>query len=183
MFATGLRVVTEAEWGAIRGEFDQLGYCCHIPPPAPGVGTEQSRPQAKPEQVELETGSFTLEELEAVLNALPVDITFVDAEDRVRYFNQTSDRVFVRSKAVLGRTVQNCHPQKSVHVVNKILDDFRSHRRDQATFWIRMGEKLVLIRYFPVWGQDGRYLGTLEVTQDIAPWQGIKGEKRLLEGE
>jgi len=183
LFPTALRVIGEAEWGAIRAEFDQLGYCCHTPPPPPAGPAQEPAPTPPKGEIQLETGYFSSEELEAILNTLPVDITFVDADDRVRYFNQAADRIFVRSKAVLGRTVQNCHPQKSVHVVNKILADFRARRRDRAEFWIRMGEKLVLIRYFPVWGKDGRYLGTLEVTQDIAPWQGIQGEKRLLDQE
>ena len=121
------------------------------------------------------------EEIEAILNTLPVDITFVDAEDTVRYFNKAEGRIFVRTKSVIGRKVQMCHPQKSVHIVNKILDSFRSGKKDVAEFWIQMGERLVHIRYFAVRDKDGRYLGTLEVTQDLTDIKKIEGEKRLLD--
>ncbi len=116
----------------------------------------------------------------ALLDRLPVDVTFVDKDDTVRYFNQAADRIFPRAKAVIGRTVQNCHPQKSLDKVQAILDGFRSGTLDKADFWIPMGEKLVLIRYFAVRDGAGDYLGCLEVTQDIAPIKAIEGEKRLL---
>lgn len=114
-----------------------------------------------------------------MLKALPVDITFVDADDKVKYFSETPDRIFVRTKAVIGRSVQNCHPPKSVHVVQAILDDFRSGRKDHEDFWLKLGGKYVFIRYFAVRGESGAYLGALEVSQDIAPIQAIEGEKRL----
>jgi len=117
-----------------------------------------------------------------MLKALPVDITFVDADDKVKYFSETPDRIFVRTKAVIGRSVQNCHPPKSLKVVQAILDDFRAGRKDREDFWLRLGDKYVLIRYFAVRGEDGAYLGTLEVSQDIAPIQAIAGEKRLSQG-
>ena len=130
-----------------------------------------------------ETGALSKDEIEVVFNTLPVDITFVDKEDRVRYFNKLGERIFARTKAVIGRKVQKCHPQKSVHVVNKILDSFKSGKKDVAEFWIPTGERLVHIRYFAVRGKDGKYLGTMEVTQDIANLKKIEGEKRLLDWE
>ncbi|MFO8034373.1 MAG: PAS domain-containing protein [Candidatus Bipolaricaulota bacterium] len=126
-------------------------------------------------------GALSVEQLEGILNSLPVDITFVDADDTVRYYSETKDRIFVRSRSVIGRKVQQCHPQKSVHVVERILQEFRSGERDVAEFWIPLEDKLVHIRYFPVRAPDGRYLGTMEVTQDIAPLKKIEGEKRLLD--
>jgi hypothetical protein len=110
-----------------------------------------------------------------------VDVTFVDRDDTVRYFSGSQDRIFVRTPAVLGRKVRDCHPQKSVHVVEKILADFKAGRRDVAEFWINFGGKLVYIRYFPVRGRGGEYLGTVEVIQDIGPIQKIAGERRLLD--
>ena len=128
-----------------------------------------------------ETGTLSKEEVEAILNTLPVDITFVDREDSVKYFNKGEERIFVRTKAVLGRKVQLCHPQKSVHIVNKILESFKKGKKDVAEFWIQMGDKLVHIRYFAVRDKEGEYLGTLEVTQDITDIKKIEGEKRLLD--
>ena len=130
--------------------------------------------------LQFETGTLSKDEIEAVLDTLPVDITFVDEEDTVRYFNKSEGRIFVRTKAVIGRRVQQCHPQKSIHVVNKILDSFKSGKKDSAEFWIQIGDRLVYIRYFAVRNKDGKYIGTLEVTQDITNIKKIEGEKRLL---
>lgn len=128
-----------------------------------------------------ETGTLSKDEVEAILNALPVDITFIDKEDTVRYFNKSEERIFVRTKAVIGRKVQQCHPQKSIHIVNKILDSFKSGKKDAAEFWIQKGNRLVHILYFPVRNRDGKYIGTMEVTQDITDIKKIEGEKRLLD--
>ena len=130
--------------------------------------------------IDFETGSLTKEEIEATLNALPVDISFVDAEDIVRYFNKAEGRVFPRATAVIGRKVQQCHPPKSVHVVNQVLDDLKKGRRKSADFWIDMDQRKIYIRYFPVRNQKGEYMGCIEVTQDITDVQKIKGERRLL---
>lgn len=132
------------------------------------------------EKIIFETGSFTKEELETLLNTLPVDITFVDKNDTVRYFSQTKDRIFPRTKAVIGKKVQQCHPQKSLHVVNQILEDFKNNKRDVAEFWINLNNRLIYIRYFPVRNKNGEYLGCLEVTQDITDIKKIEGERRLL---
>ena len=128
-----------------------------------------------------EAGTLSKDELEAILNTLPADITFVDKEDTVRYFSKSEKRIFVRTKAIIGRKVQKCHPQKSIHIVNKILDSFKSGKKDVAEFWIQKDNRLVHIRYFPVRNKDGKYLGTIEVTQDITDLKKIEGEKRLLD--
>jgi uncharacterized protein len=127
------------------------------------------------------TGNVTVEQLTAVLSALPIDLTFVDAEDRVAFFTEGPDRVFPRSRAIVGRKVQHCHPPKSVDIVDRILNDFRSARQNVAEFWIDFHGKLVHIRYFAVRDGQGKYLGTLELTQDIAPLRALQGERRLLE--
>jgi PAS domain S-box-containing protein len=131
--------------------------------------------------LQFETGSLSKEEAEAVLDSLPVDISFIDKEDRVKYFNKAEERNFVRTKAVIGRKVQLCHPQKSVHVVNKILEAFKTGKKDVAEFWINLNESLILIRYFAVRDKNGKYLGTVEVTQDITDIKKIEGQKRLLD--
>ena len=137
----------------------------------------------KKRMLQFETGSLSKEEVEAVLDSLPVDISFIDKEDRVKYFNKAEGRIFVRTKAVIGRKVQLCHPQKSVHVVNKILEAFKTGKKDVAEFWISLNNRLILIRYFAVRGKNGKYLGTVEVTQDITDIKKIQGEKRLLDWE
>jgi len=184
LFPTSLKVITDNEWKDIKEEFDELGYCSFTPERAISSLKETAVERAARPEVEgiaaFATGNLSHKEIEAIFNSLPVDLTFVDKEDTVRYFSQTKERIFTRTKAVIGRKVQQCHPQKSLHVVNKILEDFRSGRRDVAEFWIHLDRRLVYIRYFPVRSETGDYLGCLEVTQDITNIKSIEGEKRLL---
>jgi hypothetical protein len=126
------------------------------------------------------TGDLRDEVLDAVLETLPVEISFVDENDTVRYFNKDGKRLFPRSPSIIGRKVHDCHPKKSLHVVNQILDDFKGNRRDVAEFWIDMRGRKVFIRYFAVRDKGGKYLGCVEVTQDITDIKKIEGEKRLL---
>ncbi|MFW9980988.1 MAG: PAS domain-containing protein, partial [Candidatus Thorarchaeota archaeon] len=128
------------------------------------------------------SGTLTLEQLELLFNHLPVDTTFVDEHDRVRFFSESPQRIFVRSRAVIGRSVQLCHPKGSIDRVQEILDDFREGKRDSAEFWINLGGKTIHIRYFAVRNSSGKYLGCLEVSQDITEIKKITGEKRLLDG-
>ncbi|MEX2706928.1 MAG: DUF438 domain-containing protein [Candidatus Freyrarchaeum guaymaensis] len=181
LYPTALKIIPENEWKDIRHEFDELGYCGFTPkPPEVTIEAEKPAPTSAEGVITFETGTLTVEEMESVLNTLPVDITFVDKNDEVRYFSKSKERIFPRTKAVIGRKVQQCHPQKSVHVVNQILEDFKSGRRDVAEFWINLDNRLIHIRYFPVRSKNGDYLGTLEVTQDITDIKKIQGEKRLL---
>ncbi len=126
------------------------------------------------------TGDLDLSQLTAVFSVLPVDVTFVDAGDIVRWFSDNGDRIFPRTRAVIGRAVVNCHPPKSMGKVQKILDDFRSGAQQHADFWIDLhGTKKVYIRYFAMHDTKGKYLGCLEVSQDITEIQQLGGEKRL----
>lgn len=130
--------------------------------------------------------SFNLDHatLGALLDTLPIELSFVDQDDTVRYFShEAHDKIFPRSRAVIGRKVQDCHPSKSVHLVERILSDFKAGRRTVAEFWIDMGPRKVHIRYFPVRDAEGRYLGCLETVQDIAPIQALTGQRRLLSEE
>jgi uncharacterized protein len=129
------------------------------------------------------TGSLSFTQLEAIFSTLPVDITFVDAEDRVRFFSEGRNRVFARPKVVIGRRVQHCHPPASVGMVDRILDDFRSGRQSVAEFWIDFRGRFVHIRYFAVRDDKDAYLGTLEVTQDLTRERALEGERRLLQYE
>jgi hypothetical protein len=181
LFPTALRLIGDVEWREIKASMDGLGYCYFTPKEAIGEKVELAKGVKEQGRITFETGSITREELEAMLNTLPVDITFVDKEDTVRYFSQPKKRLFPRAKAVVGRKVQQCHPQRSVHLVNQILDDFKSGKRDSAEFWINAKGRKVHIRYFAVRDSAGRYLGCVEATQDITDIQKLKGEKRLLE--
>jgi uncharacterized protein len=125
--------------------------------------------------------NLSQEQLAGILEAIPVEISFVDENDLVKFWNKHETRIFKRPTAVIGKSVQNCHPKQSVDKVNQILSDFKAGKRDSAEFWISLGEKKVYIRYFAMRDKAGRYLGTLEATQDITDIKKIEGERRLLE--
>jgi len=121
------------------------------------------------------------EQLAGILEALPVEVSFVDENDLVRFWNKHETRIFKRPVSVVGKSVQNCHPRHSVDKVNQLLSDFKGGKKDSAEFWIDLKGRKVYIRYFAVRDKTGRYLGTLEVTQDITEIKKIEGEKRLME--
>ncbi|WP_435923372.1 DUF438 domain-containing protein [Paenibacillus sp. DYY-L-2] len=188
-----LEKLTEDEWVKIARESDQIGFCLAapeqewIPERVPLAGFDQAEANAADQEesapqgfVKFQTGILSVEQLEAVMNHLPVDLTFIDENDVVRYFSHGKERIFARTKAVIGRTVQNCHPPQSVHVVNQLLADFKAGKKDAEDFWIPVKDKFVYIRYFAVRSEDGRYLGTLEFTQNIAPIRELEGQKRIL---
>ncbi|MHA1116191.1 MAG: DUF438 domain-containing protein [Candidatus Heimdallarchaeaceae archaeon] len=185
LFPTAMKVISEEEWKDITKEFNDIGYCCFSPKEAVKAVEEEQTQKATLDSgiIEFETGKIDVKTLEAVLDTLPFDITFVDKNDRVAYYSNSSERLFVRTKAIIGRTVQNCHPNKSIHIVNKIINDFREGKKDKAEFWFRLGDKYVYIRYYAVRSREGEYLGTLEVSQDIAQIKQIEGDKKLLDWE
>lgn len=132
-------------------------------------------------RVVLPTGELSLQQLELMLNHLPVDITFVDEHNTVRYFSAPRNRIFPRTTGIIGRKVQNCHPPESVGIVNRIVEAFKKGEKDEASFWLKLGKRFVLIRYFAVRDSENRYRGVLEVSQEISEIQQIKGERRLLD--
>ena len=127
--------------------------------------------------------TLSTEVLEAIFDTLPLDLTFVDGTDTVRYYSRGEKRIFRRTPAVIGKKVQQCHPQQSIHKVEQVVSDLKSGKRDVAEFWIELKGRMIYIRYFPVKDKDGKYLGIVEVSQDITDLQKIKGERRLLDME
>ncbi|MFW9830951.1 MAG: PAS domain-containing protein [Candidatus Thorarchaeota archaeon] len=126
-------------------------------------------------------GSLKEEVYKAIFEAMPAEVSFVDVDDRVVFFNKGMNRIFPRPDAIIGRRVQQCHPHKSLNVVERILQDFKAGKRENAEFWIDHKNRKILIRYFPVRDNNEQYLGTLEFTIDITDIQKIEGEKRLLD--
>jgi hypothetical protein len=145
-----------------------------------GIAVDELKAPKVNGKIQLPTGSFKLEEMIAMFKILPFDITFVDKDDNVRFFSDSPDRIFDRTRAILGRKVQYCHPPSSVNIVNQILDDFKSGKEDQARFWINMGPKLIYIVYYAMRDDLDEYMGTLEVTEDLTDKKNIEGERRIL---
>lgn len=187
LFPMALDKLTDEQWYQISRQSLEFGFCLYDPSvswaPEGMEDTGLEGMQQTAGQVQLPTGNLKLEELLAILNTLPVDMTFVDKDDKVKYFSQAADRIFQRNRAILNRDVRLCHPPASSHVVEKIIEDFKSGKQSRAPFWIQMGEKFIHIEYFALRDANGEYLGTLEVSHDVAPYRKLEGEQRILSYE
>jgi DUF438 domain-containing protein len=174
--------LSDEDWYAIYQQTPDFGYCLYDPqtewkPEGMVVGEISYQNRSS---IPLTTGHFSIEELEALFKSLPVDITFVDKDDKVRFFSLGHDRIFTRNRAILGRDVRMCHPPSSVHVVEQILADFKSAKENSAAFWINMQGRFIYIEYFALRGKENEYLGTIEFTQDLTHLRSLQGEQRLL---
>jgi DUF438 domain-containing protein len=191
LFPMAMEKLTAEEWVEEKRGEDELGYLLAKPaiPLRPSglklaggsVSAPAEAPIAAAGLLSLGTGALSLEVLDLLLRHLPVDISFVDENDVVRYYSEGKDRIFPRTPAAIGRAVQNCHPPKSLDAVNRILESFRAGTRDVAEFWIAMHGRFVHIRYFAVRDGVGKYRGCLEVTQDVTDIRLLEGERRLLD--
>jgi DUF438 domain-containing protein len=182
LFPMCLDILTDSEWYDVAMQSPEIGFCLFDPKDEwiPEGLFPADKTAADTNRIVFPTGSFTLTELNAMLNTLPIDMTFVDQEDTVRYFSQGAERIFDRNRTILGRRVQNCHPPTSVHIVNQIVEDFRSGRQSKAEFWITLHGKFIFISYYAVRSEDGKYLGTVEMTMDLTRLRKLEGEQRLL---
>ncbi|MGC8926736.1 MAG: DUF438 domain-containing protein [Myxococcota bacterium] len=182
LYPTSLRLLSDSEWEEIKRGEKEIGFSF--------INVEDLIDiKSKKEIVDvdgllnLSTGRLNSKQIDCILKTLPVDISFVDENDEVKYYSDTKDRIFPRSPGVIGRKVQKCHPPKSVHIVEKILRAFKENKKDVAEFYIKLNGRDIHIRYFAVRDVDGRYLGTLEVSQDITEIKRLEKEKRLLDWE
>ncbi|MEW5909214.1 MAG: DUF438 domain-containing protein [Thermodesulfobacteriota bacterium] len=176
--------LTESNWYEIHRQSLEIGFCLYDPPvdwKPDRVKDEGAKTDRKGgDVIQLPSGSFTPKELMNILNTLPFDMTFVDKDDKVKYFSQGSERIFQRNRAILNRDVRHCHPPASAHIVDKIIEDFKSGKENRAPFWIQIRGKFIHIEYFAVRNEKGEYLGTLEVSHDVNPYRALNGEQRIL---
>ncbi len=186
LFPMCLDTLTEDEWIKVYEGSTEIGYTL-IPPQKEWelkridvLKKEEDKGITESGFIKFDTGILSSKELTLMLNHIPGDFTFVDKDDVVKYFSQGKERIFARTKAIIGRTVENCHPPKSAHIVEKLVQDFKDGKKDSEKFWLQVGDKFVLIQYFAVRDEDGEYMGTLEHSMDIAPLKAIEGEKRLM---
>lgn len=187
LYPMTLDTLTEADWYEIAKQSLEIGFCLYDPPKTwrPEWVKEKELYELNKEgsTVQLPSGSLKVEELLAILNTLPIDMTFVDKEDKVKYFSQGEERIFQRNRAILNRDVRHCHPPASAHIVDKIIDDFKSGRENRAPFWINIGGKMIHIEYFALRDAEGEYLGTLEVSHNVNKYRELTGEQRILSYE
>ncbi|HOW38393.1 MAG TPA: DUF438 domain-containing protein [Candidatus Izemoplasmatales bacterium] len=173
------------DWILVDGATPEIGYFLDKPKHSwkkekPEENQEPSLSSTLSGEISFDAGALTPDQLNSMLNTLPLDLTFVDANRRVKYFTQGKERIFDRPVTIIGRQVSMCHPPASVHVVEDIISSFEKGEKDHEDFWIRMKDQFVYIRYFAVRDKSGAYLGTLEVTQNIKPITELLGEKRLV---
>jgi uncharacterized protein len=182
LFPMALETLSDPEWVKVRQGEDEIGYAWVQPEAdwSPGAA-EGKKPLPKEERIRLNTGYVTRDLVDLMLTHLPVDLTLVDKEDRVAYYSSGKERIFPRSPGIIGREVQRCHPPSSVHIVNKLLEAFKSGERDVAEFWIQLGGKFIHIRYFALRNAQGEYEGCLEVSQNLTEIRRLQGEKRLID--
>ncbi len=178
-----LDLLTDEDWYQIYKETPQFGFCLYDPQtewkPA-SIDTEQPV-FLSGDAIRLSSGSFDMKELEALFVTLPVDITFVDKDDKVKFFSHSPKRVFERNRSIIGRDVRMCHPPHSVHIVEQIINDFKSGKENKAAFWIsNFKGRFVYIEYTALRSNDNEYLGVIEVTQDITDLRNLEGDQRLL---
>jgi DUF438 domain-containing protein len=210
LFPTSLKKLSEKQWAEIRRGEPEIGYAWVQPgnlwdpsvviaasvaeelgkatgkaspgtaaDGAMGTGTAPGAEEAG--EIPLDVGKLLPQQINLMLRNLPIDMTYVDENDRVRYYSQGRERIFPRSPAVIGRAVQNCHPPNSVHVVEKILESFKRKQKDTAEFWLTLGGRFIHIRYFALYDQEGIYRGVVEVSQDVTDIRALEGQKRLLD--
>jgi DUF438 domain-containing protein len=185
LYPMSLETLTDREWLEVKNGESDIGYSWIEPLVdwAPDIPEKQEKVTgaAVLDTVALDVGALTPKQVNALLKHLPVDITFVDENDRVAYYSAGRHRIFPRSPGIIGREVKRCHPPTSVHIVENIVDSFKKKEKDEAEFWLKMGEQTIHIRYYPLFDEDGNYLGTFEVSQDITETKKLEGEQRLLD--
>jgi hypothetical protein len=187
LYPMSLESLTHGDWLRVKDGEAEIGFAWIQPlfewPRDDAVTEEVPEVPVVGGPLKLEVGELTPEQINLIFKNLPLDITFVDEDDRVAYYSHGRERTFPRSPAVIGRKVQLCHPGSSVHVVERILKEFKEGSRDVADFWIKSQGKFLYIRYFAIRDDEGNYRGTLEVNQNVTGIKGLEGERRLLDWE
>jgi len=181
LFPAAMEVISDDEWEDMNMQSLEYGFPFIDPPRI--EKKELDIREFDGMKFKTDTGELSFEQILLIFNNLPVDLSFVDENDKLRFFTKPKDRIFPRSPAAIGRDVRNCHPAKSIHVVEEIIGEFKAGRRDSATFWINFKGRLVLIQYFALRNSKGEYKGVLEVSQDVTEIKKLEGERRLLQWE
>ena len=184
LFPMAMDVLTTENWWNIHKQTLEYGFALYDPKvdwKPEGLTEEAAESNISSDgNIQLPSGSFSAEEIKAILNSVPFDMTFVDRNDKVKYFTQGKERIFARSRSIINRDVRLCHPPGSTHIVEKIVEDFKSGKASHAPFWIQMKGKFIKIEYFALRDENGKYLGTLEVSQDLSENRSLEGERRIL---
>ncbi len=187
LFPMCMDVLTTEDWWNIHKQTLEIGFTLYDPQEEwipEGIELNDDDGSAgslmTDGTIQLPSGSFSAKEIMTILNTISADMTFVDKNDKVKYFTQGKHRIFTRSRSIINRDVRLCHPPGSVHIIEKILEDFKSGKASHAPFWIQMKGKFIHIEYHALRDEKGEYLGTLEVSQDLTHLRELEGEQRIL---
>jgi PAS domain S-box-containing protein len=192
LFPNALEILKESDWIEMRKGESEIGWMLpNLPVPFPAAAYVHPSEDVSPRELTFslentshyDEGYMTVEQVNLLFKTMPLDLTFVDENDKVIFYNRGEERVFPRSAGIIGREVKFCHPPKSVGTVLKILEEFRKGTKNESSFWINYKERLIYIRYFAVRDADKNYKGVIEMSQDITDIKKIEGEKRLLDWE
>ena len=189
LFPMTLEFFSESDWISVRDGEEEIGFMFGVTPGdqwKPVTAADLHKPvpteTMKAEgALNLDIGNLTIDQINIMLKTLPVDLTFVNENDEVAYYSDAEDRIFPRSRGIIGRKVQKCHPPDSVEVVENILEKFKSGEKKVAEFWIQAGGAFIMIRYFAMHDEAGKYVGTLEVSQELSQLRSLEGERRLVQ--
>ncbi len=191
LFPNAMELLTEEDWKEFYIGDEEIGWMLpNKPAPYPALEEEYIHPSKDFKERKLsfstentfhyDEGYLTPEQVNLLLQFLPVDITYVDENDKVIFYNRGEDRVFPRSKGIIGREVKFCHPPKSVHLVLRIVEEFKAGTKDVAEFWINFKDRIIHIRYFAIRDKNKKYRGVIEMSQDVTDIKKLEGQKRLL---
>lgn len=182
LFPISLELLTEQDWKEMSAGEKEIGWMLPKDPTSfeASIEGDAKLESSSDSRLRMDEGFMTLEQVNMLLKCIPVDLTFVDENDRVIFYNRGVERVFPRSSGIIGREVRFCHPPKSVGTVLRILEEFRKGAKNEAEFWIRFKGRVIHIRYFAVRDKDRNYRGVIEMSQDVTEIQKLEGERRLL---
>jgi DUF438 domain-containing protein len=192
LFPNAMELLSEDDWKEFYIGDEEMGWMlAKNPVRYPAIEEAYIHPSEDVKQRDLsfslentfhyDEGYMTPEQVNLLLRFLPVDITYVDENDKVIFYNRGDERVFKRSKGIIGREVRFCHPPKSVDMVLRIVDEFKAGTKDVADFWINFKGRMIHIRYFAIRDNDKTYRGVIEMSQDVTDIQKLEGQKRLLD--
>ncbi len=191
LFPNALEILSEDDWIEVRKGEEEIGWMLAETPVSFPKEEEYIHPSQDTTKRELtfslensshyDEGYMTVDQVNLLLKTMPLDITYVDENDKVIFYNRGEERVFPRSAGIIGREVKFCHPPKSVGTVLKILEEFKKGTKNEASFWINFKGRLIYIRYFAVRDAEKKYRGVIEMSQDITDIKKIEGENRLLD--
>ena len=181
LFPNAINALSSEDWDEISIGDKEVGYMMDVEYIHPKDDKKRRKIDLDNDAIYFEEGYLTPNQINLIFKHLPLDITYVDENDKVIFYNNGDDRIFPRSPGIIGREVKFCHPPKSVDNVLKILEEFKQGSKDNAEFWINFKDSFIHIRFFAIRDKDRNYKGVMEITQNVSDIKALEGERRILD--